>query len=162
MNNIQLSSLKTKKAVISDLKELLELVNDGKAGYHTASEATDNLELKALFSKSSGERMVYAAELKDHIEAHGGTADNDHGDLLGGLHRNWIIIKEALCSKKDTALIETIFTSEKGVIAKYDELIADFADHADHMELLKSQREGIKEALTEIELEKATYAVRNN
>ena len=158
MDNIQSSSLKSKDEVISDLKELLELVNDGKAGYQTASESTDTPELKALFSKLSGERMVYAAELKEHIEAHGGEADNDHGGILGGLHRTWLSIKEALSSKENNALIETITTGEKTVIAKYDELIADFADHADHMELLKTQREGIQTALSEIETEKAIYA----
>jgi len=158
MENIQPSSLKTKEQVISDLKNLLELINDGKEGYHSAAEATDAPELKALFSKLSGERIVYAAELKDHIEAHGGTADNDSGGLLGGIHRTWLTIKEALSSKENSALIETIITGEKAVIARYDELIADFADHADHMELLKTQREGIQTALTEIEAEKVIYA----
>jgi len=158
MNNIQSSSLKTKDEVINDLKELLELVNDGKEGYHTAAEATDTPELKALFSKLSGERLVYAAELKEHIAQHGGEAENENGGILGGLHRTWLNIKEALSSKENSALIETIITGEKAVIAKYDELIADFADHADHMELLKSQREGIQEALTEIIASKSTYA----
>ena len=58
MENIQSSSLKTKEEVISDLKELLELVNDGKEGYQRAAEATESPELKALFSKLSGERIV--------------------------------------------------------------------------------------------------------
>lgn len=150
MENIRSSSLKTKDQVISDLKALLELVNDGKEGYHTASEATDDPELKALFSKLSGERMVYAAELKDHIEAHSGEAENESGGILGGLHRTWLSIKEALSSKDNKSLIESVVTGEKAVIAKYDELIADFADHADHMELLKTQRDGIVEALAEI------------
>jgi len=157
MENIQSSSLKSKDEVISDLKELLELVNDGKEGYQRAAEATESPELKALFSKLSGERIVYAAELKEHIAAHGGEADNESGGLLGGLHRTWLSIKEALSSNENTALIDTIITGEKAVIGKYDELIADFADHADHMELLKTQRKGIQTALTEIESEKATY-----
>jgi uncharacterized protein (TIGR02284 family) len=158
MENIQASSLKTKEEVVSDLKELLELVNDGKEGYKTASEATDSPELKALFSNLSGERIVYADELKAHIAVHGGEADNEDGGILGGLHRTWLSIKGALSSKDNSSLIETVITGEKAVIAKYDELIADFADHADHMELLKTQREGIQEALTEIESKKATYA----
>jgi uncharacterized protein (TIGR02284 family) len=157
MENIQSSSLKTKDQVISDLKDLLELVNDGKEGYHTASEATETPELKALFAKLSGERIVYAAELKEHIAVHGGTADNEKGDILGGLHRTWLSIKEALSSKENSSLIETIITGEKAVIAKYDELIADFADHADHMELLKTQRAGIQTALNDIEARKAIY-----
>lgn len=150
MENIQSSSLKTKNQVISDLKALLALVNDGKEGYHTASESTDDPELKALFSKLSGERMVYAAELKEHIEAHGGEAKNENGGILGGLHRTWLSLKEALSSKDNKSLIESIVTGEKAVIAKYDELIADFVDHADHMELLKTQRDGIVEALADI------------
>lgn len=157
MENIQSSSLKSKDEVISDLKDLLELVNDGKEGYHTAAEATESPELKALFAKLSGERIVYAAELKEHIKAHGGTADNESGGILGGLHRTWLSIKEALSSKENSAMIETIITGEKTVIAKYDELIADFADHADHMELLKNQRDGIQTALNEIESKKSTY-----
>ncbi|MES2425355.1 MAG: PA2169 family four-helix-bundle protein [Bacteroidota bacterium] len=151
MDNIQASSLKTKDEVISDLKELLELVNDGKEGYHTASEATESPELKALFAKLSGERIVYAAELKEHIAVHGGEADNESGGILGGLHRTWLSIKEKLSSSDNSSIIDSIVTGEKAVINKYDELIADFADHADHMELLKSQREGIQAALTEIQ-----------
>lgn len=150
-NNIQASSLKSKKEVINDLKNLLELVNDGKEGYHTAAEDTDNPELKVMFGKLAGERIVYAAELKEHIAQHGGEADNENGGLLGGLHRTWLSLKEKLSSNEDGAIIETILTGEEAVIAKYDELIADFADHADHMELLKGQRAGIYDALNEIE-----------
>jgi uncharacterized protein (TIGR02284 family) len=158
MDNIQSSSLKGKDEVISDLKELLELVNDGKEGYHTAAEATESQELKALFSKLSGERIVYAAELKEHIAKHGAEADNKNGGILGRLHRPWLSIEGPQTSKDHSSLIETIITGEKAVIAKYDELIADFAGHADHMELLKNQREGIQTALAEIESQKAIYA----
>jgi len=154
MENIQTSSLKTKEQVISDLKELLVLVNDGKEGYQRAAEATESPVLKALFAKLSGERMVYAAELKEHIAAHGGEAENENGGLLGGLHRTWLSIKEVLSGHNDSSVIETIVTGENTVIAKYDELIADFADHADHMQLLKTQREGIREAVAEIESNK--------
>jgi len=37
MENIQSSSLKTKKEVINDLIDILQLVNDGKEGYQTAA-----------------------------------------------------------------------------------------------------------------------------
>ena len=151
MENIKASSLKTKDEVISDLKELLALINDGKEGYQSAAEATDNPGLQALFAKFSGERIVYAAELKEHIEAHGGLAENEGGGIVGGLHRTWINIKELLTSKEDKALLNAITDGERAVIAKYDEYIADYADHADHLSLLKEHREGISQALAEIE-----------
>ena len=151
MENIQSSSLKTKQEVINDLLEVLQLVNDGKEGYQSAAEATDTPELKALFLQLSGERIVYAAELKEHIALHGEEAENESGGILGGLHRTWLTIKQALSSKEDKAILNAITTGERAAIAKYDELITDVADHADHMALLKEQRSGIQSALTEIE-----------
>ena len=151
MENIRSSSLKSKEEVIADLKQILQLVNDGKEGYQSAAEATENPELNALFLKLSGERIVYAAELKDHIALHGEEADNEDGGILGGLHRTWLTIKQALSSKEDKAILTAITTGEKAAIEKYDECIADFADHADHLTLLTEQRDGIKAALAEIE-----------
>lgn len=153
MESIKSSSLKTKEEVINDLKELLTLVNDGKEGYQSAAEATDNLELKALFTKFSGERIVYAAELKEHIAVHGGTADNEDGGIIGGLHRTWINIKQALSSKEDKAILTAVTDGERAAIAKYDEYIADYVDHADHLKLLTEQRDGIKNALSEVEIQ---------
>jgi len=158
METIKSSSLKSKEEVIADLEQVLTLINDGKEGYQSAAEATDNPELKALFAKFSGERIVYAADLKEHIAAHGGTADNDNGGLLGGLHRTWINIKEALSSKEDKAILTAIPEGERAAIAKYNELIADYADHADHLKLLEEQRDGIQAALSEIEKRIASAA----
>ena len=151
MENIESSSLKSKKEVTNDLKEVLQLVNDGKEGYQTAAESTETPELKALFLQISGERIVYAAELKEHIALHGEEAENEKGDLLGGLHRTWLSIKQALSSNEDKAILTAITTGERAAIEKYDACIADFADHADHISLLTEQRDGIKAALAEIE-----------
>lgn len=151
MENIESSSLKSKKEVTNDLKEVLQLVNDGKEGYQTAAESTETPELKALFLQISGERIVYAAELKEHIALHGEEAENEKGDLLGGLHRTWLSIKQALSSNEDKAILTAITTGERAAIEKYDTCIADFADHADHISLLTEQRDGIKAALAEIE-----------
>lgn len=151
MENIESSSLKSKKEVISDLMEILQLVNDGKEGYQSAAESTDTADLKALFLKISGERIVYAAELKEHIAVHGEEAENESGGILGGLHRTWLTIKQALSTNEDKAILNAITTGERAAIEKYDQCIADFADHADHMNLLIEQRDGIKAALAEIE-----------
>ena len=150
MDTINKSSLKSKEEVVSDLKNLLSLVNDGKEGYQHAAEITDKPELKTLFLKLEGERIVYASELKEHIATHGGVAENESGDILGGLHRTWITIKQLLTSKEDKAVLEAIVKGEDAAIAKYDEYIADYADHADHLELLKGQRAGIESAKGEI------------
>jgi len=107
--------------------------------------------LKAFLSQTSGERIVYASELKEHIAAHGGEADNENGGLLGGLHRAWLNVKQSLSSNDDQEILKAITTGERAAIAKYNELIADFADHADHIKLLTEQRDGVANALSQVE-----------
>ncbi|OKS86737.1 ferritin-like domain-containing protein [Mucilaginibacter polytrichastri] len=151
MESIKKSSLKSKEEVINDLRDLLVLVNDGKEGYHDAAEATATPDLKAFLSQLSGERIVYAAELKEHIALHGGTGDNDSGGVLGGLHRAWLNVKQVFSSNDDQAILRAITTGERAAISKYEELIADYADHADHLKLLTEQKDGIISALQKVE-----------
>lgn len=143
--------MKNNQEIVSDLKEILSMVNDGKEGYKSSAEATTSPELKALFLQYEGERIVYAAELKEHIATHGNDAENESGGILGGVHRTWLTIKQALSSNKDSAILEAIVTGERAAIAKYDEYITNYVDHADHIKLLTGQRDGIKEALANIE-----------
>lgn len=143
--------METNNEIISDLKGLVNIVNDGKEGYESASEATDSIELKGLFLKYSAQRAGYAMELKDHIAKHGGDSDNEEGGILGVLHRTWIDIKQALSSKEDVAILSAIETGEKAAIEKFDKVLEDYQSHADHIELLQRQRNGILEALKEIE-----------
>ncbi|WP_432714774.1 ferritin-like domain-containing protein [Pedobacter sp.] len=143
--------MESNKEIISDLQELLAIVNDGKEGYESACEVTDKIELQGVFLKYAAQRAGYAEELKSHIATHGGVGDNESGGILGALHRTWIDLKQALSSKEDVAILEAVVTGEKAAIEKYDKYIADYQDHADHMQLLQRHREGILNALKEIE-----------
>jgi len=143
--------METNNEIISDLKGLVNIVNDGKEGYESASEATESIELKALFLKYAAQRADFAAELKAHIAQHGGDSENEEGGILGALHRTWIDIKQALSSKEDAAILGAVETGEQAAIDKYDKVLEDYASHADHIVLLQRQRTGILEALREIE-----------
>lgn len=143
--------METNKEIISDLKDLLSILNDGKEGYESAGEATESIELQGTFLKYAAQRAGYAEELRAHIATHGENAENESGGVLGALHRTWIDIKQALSSKEDAAILDAVVTGEKAAIEKYDKYISDYADHADHIELLKKQRAGVLEALKEIE-----------
>ncbi|WP_413670161.1 PA2169 family four-helix-bundle protein [Mucilaginibacter sp. Mucisp86] len=156
MENLTESS-ENPKVVIRDLTELLHLVYDGKEGYQHAAETTKTPALHMLFLKLAHEREAYANELKEHIAFHGGKAHDQEGGVLGGLHRTWITIKDALTGKSDADLLAAIVTGEQAAIAKFDECIADHKDHADHLKLLVRQRDGIWAALGEIEVLKDKY-----
>jgi uncharacterized protein (TIGR02284 family) len=137
--------------IISDLKGLVNIVNDGKEGYESAAETTDNPELKALFAKFSAQRAGYAQELKSHIATHGGESTNEEGGILGALHRTWIDIKQSLSSKEDAAILDAITTGEKAALEKFDAALNDYEEHVDHINLLQKQRTGIADALSTIE-----------
>jgi uncharacterized protein (TIGR02284 family) len=146
----------TNTKVVEDLKGLVNIVNDGKEGYLSASEVTESIELKEVFMRLASQRVGYANELKSHIALHGGDSENDSGGILGVLHRTWIDIKQSLTSKEDEAILAAIETGEKAAIEKYDAVLDDEENHADHIALLQKQRTGILEALKEIE----TYHIR--
>lgn len=137
--------------LISDLKGLINILNDGKEGYDRSGETTDSIELKGVFLKYSAQRAGYVMELKDHLIKHGGDSENESGGVLGVLHRTWIDIKQALSSGEDVAILTAIETGEKVAIEKFDTLLDDPGVHTDHVELLQKYRTGIREALTEIE-----------
>ena len=143
--------------IISELKGLVSIINDGKEGYESAAESTDNVELKAVFLKNAAERSVYENELKNHIQKHGGHSDNDEGGVLGAIHRTWIDIKEALTDKSETALLGAVVTGEKAALEKFDSAIENSELHQDHLNLLTTQRNGIAETLKDIEVLKEKY-----
>ena len=148
------------REIISDLKGLVSIINDGKEGYKSAAEATDNVELKAVFLKYVAERALYENELKTHLAKHGGDSENEEGGILGAIHRTWIDIKEALTDRSETAVLSAVVTGEKAALEKYDIAIQDNKLHADHLNLLTSQRNGIAEALKEIEVLAQKYSDR--
>jgi len=142
--------MESNREIVRDLKQLLAILNDGKEGYETSSEATDKIELKGLFLKFAAQRAFFANELKDHIAAHGGRAENEKGGVLGAMHRAWIDIKQALSSKEDKAILDAVATGEIAALQTYNRFIADYSDHADHIELLRRHRDGIQDALQEV------------
>ena len=153
MESIKQSSLKEKSTVIAELKDLLKLVTNGKEVYQSAAEATKSPDLKTLFLRLSGERIVYAEELKEHIALHEGIPENEDSALSESIHRAWAAIKNAFISNDDKSMLIEITKGERALIEKYDILIADYPDHADHLKLLKEQKDGITAALSEIEKE---------
>ncbi|WP_017259433.1 ferritin-like domain-containing protein [Pedobacter arcticus] len=143
--------MKNQNEIVSDLKGLINILNDGKVGYKEAVGNVKSENLKSTFLELSNQRYAYEEELKAHILQHGGSSDNDEGGVLGALHRAWLDIKDAFTADNDAAILEAITTGEKAALAKYDEVLEDYRDHADHYAMLSKQREGIASALAKIE-----------
>lgn len=143
--------METNRTMITDLKGLVNILNDGKEGYLNASELTENLQLKEMFLRFASQRIGFANELKSHIALHGANSENEEGGILGVLHRTWTDIKQALSSKEDEAILGAVATGERAAIEKYDSVLEDETLHTDHITLLQKQRTGILECLKEVE-----------
>ncbi|RYY24616.1 MAG: DUF2383 domain-containing protein, partial [Sphingobacteriaceae bacterium] len=72
--------------------------------------------------------------------------------------RGWVDLKQAVTGNDNATILDTITTGEKAAIEKYDGFIADYTDHADHLALLKKQRDGIQSDLQQIQSLKAQNA----
>lgn len=149
--------MKDQNEIVIDLKGLISILNDGKEGFKEAVNHVKSEELKSIFLEFSNERAAYAEELKSHLLQHGGSSDNDGGGVLGALHRSWLSIKETFSSNEDAAILEAIVTGEEAALEKYDNLLKDYEDHADHYSLLKRQRDGIQGHLNKIKALASAY-----
>lgn len=136
--------------LISDLKGLMNILNDGKEGYGVAGEATTNNDLKAVYLKYSVQRAGFAQELRDHIAEHGGKFENEQS--ASGSMSTWLDVKQAISGKEDAAILGAIETAEKDAIGHYDSVIKNIEIHKDHIVLLQRQRTGIQDALGKIEV----------
>jgi uncharacterized protein (TIGR02284 family) len=137
--------------LISDLKGLMNILNDGKEGYGVAGEATANNDLKAVFLKYSVQRAGFAQELRDHIAEHGGKLDNVQESGAGSVSA-WLDVKQAISGKEDVALLGAIEMAEKDAIESYDRVIKNIEIHKDHIVLLQRHRTGIQDALRKVEV----------
>ncbi len=144
--------------IISNLKLLLGIVNDGKEGYKNASENCDSAELKALFTTYSIQRAEFEMELKGCIHQLGGSAENESGGPLGALHRTWIDIKTAIMPNDNKAVLDACITGEKSAVESYDKVLANTDLSSDVRQLLMNQRQSINECLRNVESLEHQYA----
>ena len=93
--------MKNQEEIVSDLKGLINILNDGKVGYKEAIDNVKSENLKSTFLQFSNQRYAFAEELKAHVLQHGGNSENEEGGVLGALHRAWLDIKDAFTIAKE-------------------------------------------------------------
>jgi uncharacterized protein (TIGR02284 family) len=90
----------------STLKNLVQILNDGKEGFRQASENVKDPALKQVFSRYSLQRSKFAGELEAELLTLGEDDPQDEGTTLSGkLHRGWIDIKAAVTKNDDHAVL---------------------------------------------------------
>ena len=112
-------------------KDLLQTLEDGRAGYEKGAEkldSTDAPELAPTFRKYSEQRAAFTTELQSLAQQYGDQLDAD-GSLAGTLHRGWLSLKDALAGSKPDGVIDAAEQGEDHAVSEYEKALdAEISD----------------------------------
>lgn len=100
------------------LNDLLESARDGEYGFHACAEHAESDALKSIFERHSRECAAAAMELEHEILRLNGEPALG-GTVAGALHRGWVLVKAALSSRDDKAVLEECEHGEDAAVARY-------------------------------------------
>lgn len=113
---------------IDVLNELIIINNDRIEGYETASELTEDFELKNLFTELSQTSHENKRELMEEIIKMGGNL-RIGTKTTGKFFRAWIEVKAALTENNRKPVLEACEYSEEKALETYKDAIREDAEH---------------------------------
>lgn len=108
--------------VADTLNGLLETLRDGENGFRSASDASDDAELKRLFQSLSAQRAEFASELEAEL-LRLGKNPSERGHITGALHRGWINIKAAVTGRDEGAIVSEAERGEDVAVKNFREAL---------------------------------------
>ena len=113
-------------------QDLIETLEDGKAGFTKAAERladTDRADLAPRFHEFADQRGRFADELRS-LAAQYGDQIEEEGSLAGALHRGWMAIKDAVTGDDAAPVLAAAEQGEDHAVSEYrDALAADISPH---------------------------------
>ena len=101
------------------LNTLIATLIDSIEGYEKSAQEVDNSRYAHMFAARAAERQQALTKLQEAVVAQGAEAQ-DHGSLLGGIHRAFLSLREAVSSRDDAAIIEEIEHGEDYLEDKFE------------------------------------------
>lgn len=101
------------------LNTLIATLIDSVEGYEKSATEAGNAHLAQLFAARAQERDAAALKLKEAVVAQGGEPE-DHGTLLGSIHRAFLSLREAVSSRDDVAIVAEIEHGEDYLKDKFE------------------------------------------
>lgn len=130
--------------VIDSLNNLIQINNDRIQGYLTASQETDQDDLKRVFSEMMTTSQECRRELVQEVTRLGGTPV-EGTTASGKLYRVWMDIKAALTSKDRKAILNSCEFGEDAAVKTYQtEIDGDALNGTECLLMVKEQYSKIK------------------
>jgi len=121
----------------AELKDLVQILNDGSKGFAAAAEKLENLVYRDATLRFSAQRRRFATELNYQIGARG-EEPTSGGDLSGAMHRAWLGLRSAL-GGGDSAIISECEFGEDAAVAAYEKAMNNAKIPADARQMIVRQ-----------------------
>lgn len=112
-----------KTTIIDTLNDLIHSVEDSHEGYRHAAGSAESDDLKALFNDLAAQRGAIVRELQRAVAEVGGAPDIG-GTVIGGAHRMFLGVREAVLGSDRTALLAEVERAEGECVRLYEEALA--------------------------------------
>lgn len=130
--------------IVDCLNNLVQINNDRIQGYLTASQETDQDDLRSVFSEMMTTSQECRRELVQEITKLGGTPI-EGTTVSGKLYRIWMDIKSALTSKDRKAILNSCEFGEDVAVKTYQtEIDSDALNGTEYLLIVKEQYSKIK------------------
>lgn len=101
------------------LNTLIGTLLDSVEGYRMSAEAIDRPELAAKFNARAAEREAAVRDLQGAVRAAGGEPEDD-ATVLGGIHRAFVGLKDAVTGRDTQAIVNEVERGEDYLKAKFE------------------------------------------
>jgi len=133
------------------LKNLIQILHDGRDGYRQASDQVNEAPLKGLFDTLATQRAQFAQELEPYLAVSGEEdADDQGGTLSGAVHRGWIDLKSALTRQDAHSILEEVERGEDAAKKAYRDALDEKDISDDVRSLIQRQSAEILHAHDQI------------
>ena len=108
---------------MTQLNNLLDLLEDSRKGYHEAGERAEDPHVKALLDDLSQSRLALINEVDElRQKAEPGAPPRAAGTLKGDLHRIWIDIRDALSTSENANVLSECERGEHYLLSRYENM----------------------------------------
>lgn len=125
---------------ISALNSLIQINNDRIEGYKTASEETNEADLKSHFSEFQSTSLLINSELRREIARLGGVP-TEETRITGKFFRVWMDVKAALTGNDRKVILESCEYGEDVAKKTYEDVLSEEIENLSYEQqtMLKDQ-----------------------
>ena len=149
--------MKYTETLKQSLNTILEKNYAATKGYKTASENTEETELKNFFLNQSKQRETFTETLKKEL-VNFGFSPKESTDFTSDMHRTWMNVKDFFASNEEAAVLQEVIRGEENAVEAYNSILGDKNIPSTTSELIRKQRDVIInniERLRNFELQEA-------